>query len=258
MVSWRMACASVMPIITVTRVMCIAIGKRPATSTACATRGVRIEAMMDREGKCDCVYGYGGDSCDMPCTREDSCSSHGECVSGGYCVCDAGYEGEMCEKKESGYGVVIAILLVANCVVTYLWYRARVSNRGFLVRVSFPLIHISLTHLSLTHLSLTHISLTHLSLTHLSFTHSHLSLTHLSLTHLSFTHSHISLHISFTEYLLTSPRTPPSSSASCLLHFPLSPLVLLSSTQTTSPHVASAKPSSPSHTPPPPPRRCLQ
>ena len=219
MVSWRMACASVMPIITVTRVMCIAIGKRPATSTACATRGVRIEAMMDREGKCDCVYGYGGDSCDMPCTREDSCSSHGECVSGGYCVCDAGYEGEMCEKKESGYGVVIAILLVANCVVTYLWYRARVSNRGFLVRVSFPLIHISLTHISLTHLS---------------------------------------LHISFTEYLLTSPRTPPSSSASCLLHFPLSPLVLLSSTQTTSPHVASAKPSSPSHTPPPPPRRCLQ
>ena len=215
MVSWRMACASVMPIITVTRVMCIAIGKRPATSTACATRGVRIEAMMDREGKCDCVYGYGGDSCDMPCTREDSCSSHGECVSGGYCVCDAGYEGEMCEKKESGYGVVIAILLVANCVVTYLWYRARVSNRGFLVRVSFPLIHISLTHLSLTHLS-------------------------------------------FTEYLLTSPRTPPSSSASCLLHFPLSPLVLLSSTQTTSPHVASAKPSSSSHTPPPPPRRCLQ
>lgn len=210
-----MACASVMPIITVTRVMCIAIGKRPATSTACATRGVRIEAMMDREGKCDCVYGYGGDSCDMPCTREDSCSSHGECVSGGYCVCDAGYEGEMCEKKESGYGVVIAILLVANCVVTYLWYRARVSNRGFLVRVSFPLIHISLTHLSLTHLS-------------------------------------------FTEYLLTSPRTPPSSSASCLLHFPLSPLVLLSSTQTTSPHVASAKPSSSSHTPPPPPRRCLQ
>ena len=235
MVSWRMACASVMPIITVTRVMCIAIGKRPATSTACATRGVRIEAMMDREGKCDCVYGYGGDSCDMPCTREDSCSSHGECVSGGYCVCDAGYEGEMCEKKESGYGVVIAILLVANCVVTYLWYRARVSNRGFLVRVSFPLIHISLTH----------ISLTHLSLTHLSFTHSHISL-------------HLSLHISFTEYLLTSPRTPPSSSASCLLHFPLSPLVLLSSTQTTSPHVASAKPSSPSHTPPPPPRRCLQ
>ena len=219
-----MACASVMPIITVTRVMCIAIGKRPATSTACATRGVRIEAMMDREGKCDCVYGYGGDSCDMPCTREDSCSSHGECVSGGYCVCDAGYEGEMCEKKESGYGVVIAILLVANCVVTYLWYRARVSNRGFLVRVSFPLIHISLTHISLTHLSLTHLS----------------------------------LHISFTEYLLTSPRTPPSSSASCLLHFPLSPLVLLSSTQTTSPHVASAKPSSPSHTPPPPPRRCLQ
>ena len=200
--------------------MCIAIGKRPATSTACATRGVRIEAMMDREGKCDCVYGYGGDSCDMPCTREDSCSSHGECVSGGYCVCDAGYEGEMCEKKESGYGVVIAILLVANCIVTYLWYRARVSNRGFLVRVSFPLIHISLTHISLTHLSLTHIS--------------------------------------FTEYLLTSPRTPPSSSASCLLHFPLSPLVLLSSTQTTSPHVASAKPSSPSHTPPPPPRRCLQ
>lgn len=186
--------------------------------------------MMDREGKCDCVYGYGGDSCDMPCTREDSCSSHGECVSGGYCVCDAGYEGEMCEKKESGYGVVIAILLVANCVVTYLWYRARVSNRGFLVRVSFPLIHISL----------------------------HISLTHLSLTHISLTHSHISLHISFTEYLLTSPRTPPSSSASCLLHFPLSPLVLLSSTQTTSPHVASAKPSSPSHTPPPPPRRCLQ
>ena len=155
-----MACASVMPIITVTCVMCIAIGKRPATSTACATRGVRIEAMMDREGKCDCVYGYGGDSCDMPCTREDSCSSHGECVSGGYCVCDAGYEGEMCEKKESGYGVVIAILLVANCVVTYLWYRARVSNRGFLVRVSFPLIHISLTHISLTHLSLTHLSLT--------------------------------------------------------------------------------------------------
>ena len=186
--------------------------------------------MMNREGKCDCVYGYGGDSCDMPCTREDSCSSHGECVSGGYCVCDAGYEGEMCEKKESGYGVVIAILLVANCVVTYLWYRARVSIRGFLVRVSFPLIHISLTHLSLTHLS---------------FTHSHISL-------------HISLHISFTEYLLTSPRTPPSSSASCLLHFPLSPLVLLSSTQTTSPHVASAKPSSPSHTPPPPPRRCLR
>ena len=156
-----MACASVMPIITVTRVMCIAIGKRPATSTACATRGVRIEAMMDREGKCDCVYGYGGDSCDMPCTREDSCSSHGECVSGGYCVCDAGYEGEMCEKKESGYGVVIAILLVANCVVTYLWYRARVSNRGFLVRVSFPLIHLSLTHShSLTSHSLTSHSLT--------------------------------------------------------------------------------------------------
>ena len=139
---------------------------------------------MDREGKCDCVYGYGGDSCDMPCTREDSCSSHGECVSGGYCVCDAGYEGEMCEKKESGYGVVIAILLVANCVVTYLWYRARVSNRGFLVRVSFPLIHISLTHISLTH---SHISL-HLSLTHLSLTH--ISLTHISLTHLSLT-SHL-------------------------------------------------------------------
>ena len=206
-----MACASVMPIITVTRVMCIAIGKRPATSTACATRGVRIEAMMDREGKCDCVYGYGGDSCDMPCTREDSCSSHGECVSGGYCVCDAGYEGEMCEKKESGYGVVIAILLVANCVVTYLWYRARVSNRGFLVRVSFPLIHISLTHISLTHLSLTHLSFTHshislhISLTHLSLTH--ISLTHLSLTHLSFTHSHISLtHISLTltSHSLTS------------------------------------------------------
>ena len=206
---------------------------------------------MDREGKCDCVYGYGGDSCDMPCTREDSCSSHGECVSGGYCVCDAGYEGEMCEKKESGYGVVIAILLVANCVVTYLWYRARVSNRGFLVRVSCPLIHISLTHLSLTHLSFTH---SHISLTSHSLT-SH-SLTSHSLTHLSLTH--LSLHISFTEYLLTSPRTPPSSSASCLLHFPLSPLVLLSSTQTTSPHVASAKPSSPSHTPPPPPRRCLQ
>ena len=201
MVSWRMACASVMPIITVTRVMCIAIGKRPATSTACATRGVRIEAMMDREGKCDCVYGYGGDSCDMPCTREDSCSSHGECVSGGYCVCDAGYEGEMCEKKENGYGVVIAILLVANCVVTYLWYRARVSNRGFLVRVSFPLIHISLTHLSLTHISLTHISLTH---SHISL---HISLTHLSLTHLSLTH--ISLHISLT---LTSHFTSHSLS----------------------------------------------
>ena len=269
MVSWRMACASVMPIITVTRVMCIAIGKRPATSTACATRGVRIEAMMDREGKCDCVYGYGGDSCDMPCTREDSCSSHGECVSGGYCVCDAGYEGEMCEKKESGYGVVIAILLVANCVVTYLWYRARVSNRGFLVRVSFPLIH-SLSHLTshLTHSPLTHSplihSLSHLTshLTHSPLTHSHLThspLTHSPLTHSPLTHSHLThSHISFTEYLLTSPRTPPSSSASCLLHFPLSPLVLLSSTQTTSPHVASAKPSSPSHTPPPPPRRCLQ
>ena len=193
-----MACASVMPIITVTRVMCIAIGKRPATSTACATRGVRIEAMMDREGKCDCVYGYGGDSCDMPCTREDSCSSHGECVSGGYCVCDAGYEGEMCEKKESGYGVVIAILLVANCVVTYLWYRARVSNRGFLVRVSFPLIHISLTHLSLTHLSFTHISLTHIS-----FTHSHLTshLTHSPLTHSHLTHSHLT-HSPLTSHLI--------------------------------------------------------
>ena len=176
-----MACASVMRIITVTRVMCIAIGKRPATSTACATRGVRIEAMMEREGKCDCVYGYGGDSCDMPCTREDSCSSHGECVSGGYCVCDAGYEGEMCEKKESGYGVVIAILLVANCVVTYLWYRARVSNRGFLVRVSFPLIHISLTSHSLTLTShFTSHSLTSHSLTSHSLT-SH-SLTSHSLT----------------------------------------------------------------------------
>ena len=219
MVSWRMACASVMPIITVTRVMCIAIGKRPATSTACATRGVRIEAMMDREGKCDCVYGYGGDSCDMPCTREDSCSSHGECVSGGYCVCDAGYEGEMCEKKESGYGVVIAILLVANCVVTYLWYRARVSNRGFLVRVSFPLIHISLTHISLTHISLTHLSLTHISLTHISLTHSHISLhisfteyllTHLSLTHISLTshltHSHLTSHLTHS-HLTHSPLT---------------------------------------------------
>ena len=182
-----MACASVMPIITVTRVMCIAIGKRPATSTACATRGVRIEAMMDREGKCDCVYGYGGDSCDMPCTREDSCSSHGECVSGGYCVCDAGYEGEMCEKKESGYGVVIAILLVANCVVTYLWYRARVSNRGFLVRVSFPLIHISLTSHFTSH-SLTHSPLTHSPLIHSPLIHSHLTHSHL-------THSPLTSHL---------------------------------------------------------------
>ena len=212
MVSWRMACASVIPIITVTRVMCIAIGKRPATSTACATRGVRIEAMMNREGKCDCVYGYGGDSCDMPCTREDSCSSHGECVSGGYCVCDAGYEGEMCEKKESGYGVVIAILLVANCVVTYLWYRARVSNRGFLVRVSFPLIHISL-HISLTshltHSPLTHSHLTHSHLTHSYLTHSHL--THSHLTHSPLTHftshsltSHSLISHSLTSHSLTS------------------------------------------------------
>ena len=106
--------------------MCTAIGKKPVTSTACAMSGVRREEVMSREGKCDCVYGYGGDACDMACTREE-CGNHGECVSGGYCVCDAGYEGEMCEKKESGYGVVIAILLAANCVVAYLWYRARVS-----------------------------------------------------------------------------------------------------------------------------------
>ena len=124
---------------------------------------------MNREGQCDCVYGYSSDSCDMACTRKDSCSNHGECVSGGYCVCDAGYEGEMCEKKESGYGVVIAILLVANCVVMYLWYRARVSVRGsFSFMFHSPLVsHLSLLiHFSLNSHSLaSHSTLIHFSCT---------------------------------------------------------------------------------------------
>ena len=84
--------------------------------------------VSDRSGQCECVYGFSGTKCDTECNRTSTCHGHGDCVGGGYCVCDAGYEGEYCEKKEADYSMVVLLFVVANVVVAFLWYRGRVGG----------------------------------------------------------------------------------------------------------------------------------
>merc|ERR1711998_378135 len=52
-------------------------------------------------GQCECVHGYGGDTCleKATCKHLNSCNGHGSCKDS-KCVCDKGYDGEDCSRKK--------------------------------------------------------------------------------------------------------------------------------------------------------------
>ncbi len=176
-----------------------------------------VWCVRDRSGQCECVYGFSGTKCDTECNRASTCHGHGDCVGGGYCVCDAGYEGEYCEKKEADYSMVVLLFVVANVVVAFLWYRGRVGGCESV-----------------------------LSLLVLSFITHHITL----ITH------HITL-ITHHTHILTPFRTNQFSSASCSSSSPPSPLVRRSSTPISWRLAASTRPASRSCSPAQPPLPCL-
>ena len=122
-----MECAYAKQTIMETAAMCIAHGRRNVTNKASAPSKPNPYGLSDRDGQCECVYGFSGKKCDVVCNRQSTCFGHGDCVSGGYCMCDAGYEGEYCEKKVGDYSMVVLLLVVANLIVAFMWYRGRVG-----------------------------------------------------------------------------------------------------------------------------------
>jgi len=51
-------------------------------------------------GKCTCFVNYFGATCAQLCTRNDTCSNHGQCNATGGCVCDPNWIGKNCDKVD--------------------------------------------------------------------------------------------------------------------------------------------------------------
>ena len=77
--------------------------------------------MTYRTGSCDCIDGWSGPHCEVPCSRE-TCNGHGECIED-ICMCDSNYKGEYCETKEFSYSGFIFLLIILNIITAILWYR---------------------------------------------------------------------------------------------------------------------------------------
>lgn len=61
-------------------------------------------------------------------------------------MCDAGYEGEYCDRKTSDYSMLVLLLVAANVVVAFMWYSGRVGlcSVWFVIHVCIlcPSIHV--------------------------------------------------------------------------------------------------------------------
>ncbi|XP_055884290.1 neurogenic locus protein delta-like isoform X2 [Biomphalaria glabrata] len=70
---------------------------------SCHNHGDCVVATSTSVITCDCHVGWGGDYCDLPCTRP---CVHGTCVFAGekqFCLCSLGFKGEMCDVP--GYDI---------------------------------------------------------------------------------------------------------------------------------------------------------
>jgi hypothetical protein len=88
----------------VARTLCVQIDA--SRDTSCGGRGTMVG------GKCKCISGYAGFSCQYPVCYSISsddqqvCSSNGACASPNNCVCNAGYTGVFCHIRACGQGQI--------------------------------------------------------------------------------------------------------------------------------------------------------